>query len=66
MTVNNYDKVVYNLERAFHYLQSIVRKEGVASWVKDALELLKEQDNEIDTLKTLLLGYETGAIKGNK
>lgn len=28
----------------------------------DALELLKEQENEIDTLKTLVLGYETGAI----
>ena len=30
--------------------------------LNDALALLKEQDNEIDTLKTLLLGYETGAI----
>lgn len=38
-----------------------------ADWEKfDAgLSLLKAQDNEIDTLKTLLLGYETGAIKGN-
>lgn len=31
----------------------------------DVLNLLKEQDNEIDTLKTLLLGYETEAIKGS-
>ena len=29
---------------------------------KDAIKLLKEQENEIDTLKTLVLGYETGAI----
>ena len=28
----------------------------------DALELLKEQENNIDTLKTLILGYESGAL----
>jgi hypothetical protein len=33
--------------------------------IENVISLLKEQDNEIDTLKTLLLGYETGAIKCN-
>ena len=35
----------------------------VQNIAKATLELLKEQDNEIDTLKTLLLGYETGMIQ---
>ena len=30
--------------------------------MRDAIELLKEQENEIDTLKTLVLGYENGSI----
>ena len=30
--------------------------------MKDALVLLKEQENNIDTLKTLILGYESGAL----
>jgi hypothetical protein len=57
MTANNYDEVVNNLERAFHYLQSIARKEGVASWVKDALELLKEDCHNCK-LECLLQKYD--------
>ena len=34
----------------------------VQNIAKSALKLLQEQENEIDTLKTLVLGYETGAI----
>ena len=32
--------------------------------IDNAIKLLIDQENEIDNLKTLLLGYEIGAIKG--
>ena len=32
---------------------------------EDVLALLKEKENEIDNLNTLLMGYQTGALKPN-
>jgi len=51
------------LERLAMVLDEIMP--NCAPLVRDALELLKEQENTIDTLNTVILGYEIGAIKYN-
>ena len=64
------EKVIKQIEKCVNYTSCIecLYEESLVCrhfMLADALALLKEQDNEIDTLKTLLLGYEIGAIKGN-
>ena len=60
------DKVINGLKVVGGYLDMKSYTDNIAfnliPHIKDALKLLKEQDNEIDTLKTLVLGYETGKI----
>jgi hypothetical protein len=72
MTEMDREKVIKGLEYCEEYFNCCDKcpywdggTHCAADLAHDALALLKEQDNEIDTLKTLLLGYETGAIKCN-
>ena len=36
---------------------------SIAKWTVETIAVLKGQENEIENLKTLLWGYESGAIK---